>query len=107
MAYERNETTEKSSQKGGFFQTILFQNMAVNIIILVAVIIMTIVMVNGMKAMMFTAVTASTNEVDTLIAEGKLRQATLQIDGSLSALIGAASMESVDDETLQGYADTL
>ncbi|WP_026527597.1 methyl-accepting chemotaxis protein [Butyrivibrio sp. VCD2006] len=107
MAYERNETTEMSSQKGGFFQTILFQNMAVNIIILVAVIIMTIVMVNGMKTMMFTAVMASTNEVDTLIAEGKLRQATLQIDGSLSALIGAASMESVDAETLQGYADTL
>ena len=108
MAYERNENDQTAnSQRGGFFQTILFQNMAVNLVILVAVVIVTLVMISGMKLMMATAVMASTNEVDTLIAEGKLRQCTLKIDGSLSALIGAASMESVDDETLKGYADTL
>ncbi|SEL96121.1 Methyl-accepting chemotaxis protein (MCP) signalling domain-containing protein [Butyrivibrio sp. ob235] len=111
MANERNVNNEtetmKTAQKGAFFQTIAFQNLAVNLVILLAVVIVTIILVNSMKGMMNTAVTASTNEVDTLIAEGKLKQATLQIDGSLSALIGAASMESVDDETLQGYADTL
>ena len=109
MAYERNDNSggSRSAQRGGFFQTILFQNMAVNVVILVAVVVVTITMINSMNVMKATAVTASTNEVDTLIAEGKLRQATLQIDGNLSALIGAASMESVDDATLQGYADTL
>ena len=99
--------TPTASKKGGFLQTILFQNLAVNVLILAAVIVVIAVMINGMNSMKSTAVMASTNEVDTLIAEGKLRQCTLQIDGSLSALIGASSMAGVDDETLQGYADTM
>lgn len=59
MAYEKAGTestqTGNNSQKGGFFQTILFQNMAVNILILIAVVIVTIVMINSMKTMKATA----------------------------------------------------
>ena len=106
--YENNSVeTVKASHKGGFFQTILFQNMAVNILILVTVLIVIFVMIDGMKYIMTIAEEASTNQADTLIAEGKLRQCTLAIDGSLSALLGAATMESIDSETLQGYADTM
>ncbi len=96
---------DKKKTKINFLQTILFQNLAVNLVILVAVVIVTIILVNSMKVMKSTAVMASTNEVDTIIAEERLRQKTLLIDGRVSALIGASGMEGIGDDVLQGYAD--
>ena len=111
MAYERNTaenpTNEKTVQKGGLFQTIAFQNLAINMVILVAVIIVVIVMVNGMKVMMSTAVTVSTNMTNTLGNEAALRERILLIDGRVSTLVGATGLGIVDEATLQGYRDDI
>ena len=111
MAYERNTaenpTNEKTVQKGGLFQTIAFQNLAINMVILVAVIIVVIVMVNGMKVMMSTAVMANTNATDTLVNEAALRERILLIDGRVSTLVGASALDIVDEATLQGYRDDI
>lgn len=111
MAYERNTaenpTNEKTVQKGGLFQTIAFQNLAINMVILVAVIIVVIVMVNGMKVMMSTAVTVSTNMTNTLGNEAALRERILLIDGRVSTLVGATGLDIVDEATLQGYRDDI
>ena len=111
MAYERNTaenpTNEKTVQKGGLFQTIAFQNLAINMVILVAVIIVVIVMVNGMKVMMSTAVTVSTNMTNTLGNEAALRERILLIDGRVSTLVGASGLDLVDEATLQGYRDDI
>lgn len=111
MAYERNTaenpTNEKTVQKGGLFQTIAFQNLAINMVILVAVIIVVIVMVNGMKVMMSTAVMANTNATDTLVNEAALRERILLIDGRVSTLVGASGLDIVDEATLQGYRDDI
>ncbi|WP_026523766.1 methyl-accepting chemotaxis protein [Butyrivibrio sp. MB2005] len=108
MANDRDNRQEiMSERKGSFLQTIAFQNLAVNIVILIAVIIVTIIMINSMKTMKFTANTASVNEAESLVQEAKLREKTLLIDGRLSALIGASSVEGVDQATLQGYVDDM
>ena len=111
MAYERNTaenpTNEKTVQKGGLFQPIAFQNLAINMVILVAVIIVVIVMVNGMKVMMSTAVTVSTNMTNTLGNEAALRERILLIDGRVSTLVGATGLDIVDEATLQGYRDDI
>ncbi len=98
---------ERETKGGAFFQTIAFQNLAVNLAILLAVIIVTIILTNSMKTMKSTANMASVNEVDSLITEASLRQQTLIIDGRISALIGASSVEGVDESTLQGYINDI
>jgi methyl-accepting chemotaxis protein len=98
---------ERETKGGAFFQTIAFQNLAVNLAILLAVIIVTIILTNSMKTMKYTANMASVNEVDSLITEATLRQQTLIIDGRISALIGASSVEGVDESTLQGYINDI
>ncbi len=99
--------SERETKGGAFFQTIAFQNLAVNLVILLAVIIVTVIMTNSMKVMKDTANTASVNETDALITEAMLRQQTLIIDGRVSALIGASSVEGVDEATLKGYIDDI
>ncbi|WP_044915267.1 methyl-accepting chemotaxis protein [Butyrivibrio sp. WCE2006] len=103
MAIEQNSKQENSLKKGNIFQSIVFQNLSVNLVILLAFVIVTIVLINSLIGMKEIAVTASQGEAETLIAEAKIKQATLLIDGRLSALIGASTIDSVDEATIQGY----
>ena len=103
MASEQNTKQENSVKKGIFFQSIVFQNLSVNLVILLAFVIVTIVLINSLIGMKEIAVTASQGEAETLIAEAKIKQATLLIDGRLSALIGASTIDTVDEATIQGY----
>jgi len=103
MASEQNTKQENSVKKGNIFQSIVFQNLSVNLVILLAFVIVTIVLINSLIGMKEMAVIASQGEAETLIAEAKIKQATLLIDGRLSALIGASTIDSVDEATIQGY----
>ena len=103
MASEQNSKQENSLKKGNIFQSIVFQNLSVNLVILLAFVIVTIVLINSLIGMKEIAVTASQGEAETLIAEAKIKQATLLIDGRLSALIGASTIDTVDEATIQGY----
>ncbi len=90
-----------------FFQKIVFQNLAINIAMLVMFIIAIFAMTNSMKSMINTAVVASTNEADLLVKEARLREDLITIDGSISALLGATSMEGVDPANMEVYYETI
>ena len=96
----RNNSNNKSVS---FFKQIVFQNFAVNIIMLLLFIITIIVMKNSIQNIMQTAITASQNEADLLIKEAKLRQDVISIDGAISALLGATSLGTSTDENLETY----
>lgn len=99
------DNTEKN--KISFFQKIVFQNLAINIVMLVMFIIAIFAMTNSMKSMINTAVVASTNEADLLVQESKLREDMITIDGSISALLGATSLDNVDTANLETYYETI
>ena len=101
-----NGRTQKS-KNGLFFQKIGFQNLAFNLAILLAALIVTNILVSSMKVMMNTAVVASVNEADTIVQESKLKEALLLIDGRISALTGIMSLGEGFEEQINGYIDDI
>ena len=94
-----NKTVEGSN----FFQRIIFQITAINVVMLVMFIITIVIMTNSMKTIIGIAVMASTNETDTLIVEASLREDVIAVDGAISALLGATSLGTADEEALESY----
>ena len=96
----------KNDSKSGsvnFFQQIVFQNFAINIVMLILFIVAIATMTRSVKTLISTAVVASTNESDLLINEAKMRQDVIAIDGALSALLGATQTGTATDENLEVY----
>ncbi len=98
MASNGNKTHSIS-----FFQKIVFQNLALNGVMLVLGLLTIIVMTNGMKNIIANAVVASQNECDLLIKEAKLREDIISLDGAIAALLGATSADDVEPENLESY----
>ena len=96
-----------SKSNGGikFFQTIVFQNIAVYVVMLVLGLITVITARTGMETIISKAVSASTNEVNLLIKEGEIEKNLLRIDGSVQALVGAVGV--TDQAYLTGYYENI
>ncbi len=86
-----------------FFQKIAFQNLAVNVVMLIMFIIAIAIMDNNMKNIIHIANSASQGEVQLLSHEAKLREGIITIDGNLSALLGAVSMGTNDPANYEVY----
>ncbi len=99
-----NKVADNSTSKGGirFFQKIIFQNTAVNVVMLVLFLITIYIANSSQQTIIYSSVVASTNEVDLLLNESRLRENVLSIDGSISALLGATSV-GTDPSYLEGY----
>ncbi len=89
------------------FQKIIFQNTAINLLMLVLFIITIVLAGNSMKAIINMSVTASTNEVDLLIEEAQLKQDALAIDGAVAALLGATGLSDTDPANYEVYFETI
>ena len=92
-----------SEKRVNLFQKIVFQNTAVNVVMLVLFLITIIIAKNSMQTLIYTSVMASTNEVDLLLKESTLKQNLLSIDGSIAALLGATSLGTIDQSNLESY----
>ena len=57
---------------------------------------------SSQQTIIYSSVVASTNEVDLLLNESRLRENVLSIDGSISALLGATGV-GTDPSYLEGY----
>ena len=86
-----------------FFQRIGFQNLAVNIVMLVMFIIAIFIMDSNMKNIIHIANNASIGEIELLSNEAQLREGIITIDGNISALLGAVSMGTNDPANYEVY----
>ena len=102
---ETEEIMEKEV-KEGFFQKIVFQNTALNLVLLIAFIITVITVVNSMNSIVSLSELMVTNTSEALIEEMTLKQNMVSMHGNVNALIGAAASESNPD-TVQGYIDEI
>ena len=94
----------KKKGKNNFFKTLMFQNIAVNGGIIVAMLILITLVTSGMSSMVSTAVTASTNEVDLVYQIEELKMAVSRIDGDIHAEVGAFGG---NDEIAKRYAEEI
>ena len=94
---------ENKKTNVSFFQKIIFQNLATNVVMLVVGLATVLIMISCIKTIISSAVTASQNECDLLIKEAKLREDVIAMDGAIAALLGATSADDVAPENLEGY----
>lgn len=87
MGKEKNDVSEPAKNNTIFLKKTFFQNLALNILMLLAFMFVVYSVLNSMSNMADSATSASTNEAELLTQEGKLRQYTLAIDGEAKALI--------------------
>ena len=73
----------EKNRGSAFFQKIVFQNVAINIVMLIAFVAVILVMKNSMKGMVSTATTASTNEANLLIQMGEMKVAMGTLNGDM------------------------
>ncbi|MBE5830764.1 MAG: methyl-accepting chemotaxis protein [Butyrivibrio sp.] len=100
-------TNNTQGKQVKIFQRIIFQNTAINLIMLVLFIITIVLAGSSMKSIINMALTASTNEVDLLIQEAQLKQDTLAIDGGIAALLGATGLSDTDPANYEVYFETI
>lgn len=85
------------------FQKIGFQNLAVNLVMLVMFIIAIVIMDGNMKNIISIGIGASNDDIQLLSKEARLRENLITIDGNLSALLGAVSMGTNDPANYEVY----
>ena len=85
------------------FQKIGFQNLAVNLVMLVMFIIAIVIMDGNMKNIISIGIGASNDEIQLMSKEARLREDLITIDGNLSALLGAVSMGTNDPANYEVY----
>ncbi|WP_029231172.1 methyl-accepting chemotaxis protein [Butyrivibrio sp. VCB2006] len=91
------------ANSSNFFQKIIFQNLAINVVMLVMFIITIIVTNNSVKTLISSAVVASTNEVNLLQKEAELKQSLIHISAEINMYLG--QMEAGADITEENFAD--
>ena len=87
-----NNSAGTKTEGINLFRKIGFQNLAVNIVMLVMFVTALLIMNSNTKNIINSAVGASNDEIQLLSKEAKLREGLITIDGNLSALLGAVSM---------------
>ena len=100
-------SNENKKTNVSFFQKIIFQNLAINAVMLVVGLITILILVSSMKTIIASAIMASQNECDLLIKEAKLREDVISMDGAIAALLGATTADDVAPENLEGYYTTI
>lgn len=95
----------KSNGEIKLFNRIIFQNMAIYVVMLALGLITVITALNGMQSIISKAVSASTNESNLLIKEGEIEKNILKIDGAVQALVGAVG--ATDQANLAVYYETI
>ena len=98
-----NNSAETKTDGINFFKKIGFQNLAVNVVMLVMFVIAIVIMDSNMKNIINISVTASNDEIQLLSKEARLRENLITIDGNLSALLGAVSMGTNDPANYEVY----
>ena len=98
-----NNSAENRTEGISFFKKIGFQNLAVNVVMLVMFIVAIGIMDANMKNIISISVGASNDEIQLLSKEARLRENLITIDGNLSALLGAVSMGTNDPANYEVY----
>ena len=98
-----NNSAENKTEGISFFKKIGFQNLAVNVVMLLMFVIAIIIMDSNMKNIINISVGASNDEIQLLSKEARLRENLITIDGNLSALLGAVSMGTNDPANYEVY----
>ncbi|WP_027208272.1 methyl-accepting chemotaxis protein [Butyrivibrio hungatei] len=98
-----NNNAENRTEGINLFKKIGFQNLAVNVVMLVMFIIAIGIMDSNMKNIINISVGASNDEIQLLSKEARLRENLITIDGNLSALLGAVSMGTNDPANYEVY----
>ena len=98
-----NNSAENKTEGISFFKKIGFQNLAVNVVMLLMFVIAIIIMDSNMKNIISISVGASNDEIQLLSKEARLRENLITIDGNLSALLGAVSMGTNDPANYEVY----
>ena len=99
-----------NSKSGGgikFFQKIIFQEVAIYVVMLALGLITVITAHTGMITIIDKAVSAGTNEAILIQQEKDLEKHLLSIDGAVAALLGATGAGGVDQANLEGYYTTI
>jgi len=91
MANSNPRSQKTSSTKSMWFQKISFQNVAFNVVILVAFMVVSFSMLGSVGTIKDSAVSASTNEVKLLIAHSKLRNNVSSMDSNLMNMVAVYS----------------
>ena len=99
------KTNRKPKGEGGFFQKILFQNLALSVIMLGVFIGIVFMVMGAMSSIVETSTTASTNEAELLIHEGNLKVAISDMDADVNNIVNLAGVTS--STKLQEYADSV
>ena len=98
-----NNSAGTKTEGINLFRKIGFQNLAVNIVMLVMFVTALLIMNSNTKNIINSAVGASNDEIQLLSKEAKLREGLITIDGNLSALLGAVSMGTNDPANYEVY----
>ncbi len=98
-----NNSAENKTEGISFFKKIGFQNLAVNLVMLLMFVIAIIIMDSNMKNIISISVEASNDDIQLLSKEARLRENLITIDGNLSALLGAVSMGTNDPANYEVY----
>ena len=98
-----NNSAGTKTEGINLFRKICFQNLAVNIVMLVMFVTALLIMNSNTKNIINSAVGASNDEIQLLSKEAKLREGLITIDGNLSALLGAVSMGTNDPANYEVY----
>ena len=99
------KANRKPKGEGGFFQKILFQNLALSVVMLGVFIGIVFIVMGSMSSIVETSTTASTNEAELLIHEGNLKVAISDMDADVNNIVNLAGVTS--STKLQEYADSV
>ena len=106
MTGNKNEKkAAKSVGEGNMLQKILFQNLALNVLMAVVFGLIIWMIMSSMSGMVSTSVTASTNEAELLVHEGNLKVALEVVDANIQNIVNRAG--STSTTALQEYADVI
>ncbi|MBO6215654.1 MAG: methyl-accepting chemotaxis protein [Lachnospiraceae bacterium] len=106
MSGKKNEKkAAKPVGEGNMLQKILFQNLALNLLMAVVFGLIIWMIMSSMSGMVSTSVTASTNEAELLVHEGNLKVALEVVDANIQNIVNRAG--STSTTALQEYADVI
>ena len=95
MGSQKGKKGADKAARGNLFTSIIFQNFAVNVSILVAFIIYAVVMNNAISTLVSSSVTASSNQFELQKQESMMRQGLINIKNDLNSL-GSKSLANED-----------
>jgi len=102
---------QKGKSKGNFLQTILFQNSATNLIILVAFIVFAIIVHMALNSVRDQSLLAANNEIECTRAVDSLKENVVhisaEINKNLGQMEGGTAITAAEFEAMDGYIATI